>query len=216
MCLMSSSAQVSTAIFFTIIVFCNLFPDISHVDGAIVDRLRVINMERTALTKEALEEGTQQDSEDQFVPMKNAREYVQTTEFKNGMRWLMHDAYGAYLREGNNEPDAVKASTSQRVVETDVMETVGEHFEVWSEAESKRYINRQQANDAGWFTSNTDLMKRIKEAHPLLSCADVVRQITKAIPRVQVAEMRRNLAPRVKGLSGIRALPGGGGRGHRD
>ena len=58
MCLMSSSAQVSTAIFFTIIVFCNLFPDISHVDGAIVDRLRVINMERTALTKEALEEGT--------------------------------------------------------------------------------------------------------------------------------------------------------------
>ena len=45
---------------------------------------------------------------------------------------------------------------------------------------------------------------------------DIIRQVRRALPLVKDADLRRNLAPRVKGLVGLRPLLGGDGRGLRD
>lgn len=206
--------EVSTPIYFTMIIFVNMFPDFTHVDDAVVERLRVLNMDRTAFGK--ADSQATEDTDDHFVPMKGADEFIESSRFRNGLRWLMKEAYMAFLEHGNPEPPAVLAATRERVVTTDVMETVGKYYECWSEAESKSFLNNGQAADAGWFVSCADFGKRIKEHHPVLSIADIIRQVRRALPLVKDADLRRNLAPRVKGLVGLRPLLGGDGRGLRD
>lgn len=165
---------------FTLFAHMNDMPVFSCVDGAIVNRARVVEQDRKA--------SMNPQGPDEYKMIPNGELYVQAEPFVAGLRALLFEAYDYYLDHGHEPPPEVQMSTQERVEVTNPMEMLDSLFEIITPEHRACYVNNAALKAAGWFLPRQRLVEAISQKQLGMSPAAVIAELKKHGPIEEVRQ----------------------------
>ena len=165
---------------FTLFAHMNDMPVFSCVDGAIVNRARVVEQDcRASMAPQG---------PDEYKMIPNGELYVRTESFVAGLRGLLFEAYNYYLDHGHEPPESVQMSTQERVEVTNPMEMLDSMFEIITPEAKASYLNNAALKAAGWFLPRQRLVEAISQKQLGMSPAAVITELKKHGPIEEVRQ----------------------------